>query len=101
MANERQFYLREWRQFRGMTQEQAAERADISKSVLSRIESHQRSFRSEHLDALAHAYSCEPWELIGRDPNAPDGDIARLWARIRPEDRAQAVRTLESFVRES
>ncbi|GJL97671.1 MAG: hypothetical protein DHS20C06_14880 [Hyphobacterium sp.] len=101
MANERHFYLREWREFRGLTQEQAAARAGVSVSVLSRIESHQRPFRSEHLLGLANAYSCQPWELIGRDPSTTDGDISDLWARIRPEDRPQARRTLESFIRDN
>jgi transcriptional regulator with XRE-family HTH domain len=99
MANERHFYLREWREYRGLTQEQLASGVGMTKGRVSEIERGVRRYNETMVEKLAKELNCQPWELIGRDPSTTDGGISDLWARIRPEDRAQALRTLESFVR--
>ncbi len=48
-------YLREWREHRGLTQQQLAERAGIALPNLSRIEDGQMRWHSELLEQMALA----------------------------------------------
>ena len=47
--------IRAWREYRGMTQQQLAEKAGISKPYLSQLESGQRNGTTEVLGAVAKA----------------------------------------------
>lgn len=92
-------YLKEWREYRGHTQEQAAELSGISQSVLARIESGAREYKEHHLASLADAYMCELWELLGKDPNEDSdaSDIVNLWDQVPSRNRPQARQILETF----
>lgn len=93
-------YIKEWREFRGYTQDQAAELSGISQSVLARIESGAREYKEHHLTALAGAFMCETWELLGKNPTAaeaPPSDIESIWDHIPASNREQARRILETF----
>lgn len=92
-------YLKEWREGRGYTQEQASELSGISQSVLARIETGSREYKEHHLIALATAYGCEVWELLGVNPREPDesSDIVNLWDHIPVGNRDQARQILETF----
>ena len=70
----------------------------MSKSVLSRLETGKREYKEEHLAALAFAYRCEIWELLGRNPLIEPEPIVDLWGKISPKDQEQARRTLQSFI---
>ena len=82
------YFLKHWRVFRGMKQEQAAERIGISRNYLSELERGVKRFHEDTLHAMALAYECEVWELLGRDPSA--SDAKKRWTSIFdriPEDR--------------
>ena len=53
--------IRVWREYRGMTQQQGAEKAGISKPYLSQLESGQRKGTTEVLSGLARALDVS-WE---------------------------------------
>ncbi|MCJ8334639.1 MAG: helix-turn-helix transcriptional regulator [Epibacterium sp.] len=100
MSNIKNNYLREWRDFRGLTLEQAAERSQLSVSVLSRLETRKRKYNEEHLVGLAEAYRCEPWELLGKDPESYSGDVYKLMMQIPEKDRSRAIQALRLFIPE-
>lgn len=62
-------YLRQWRHYSRLTLEEAAYRAGLSHSQLSRIERGQSNYTRSTLEALADAYGCSPSDLIGQDPS--------------------------------
>lgn len=64
-------HLREWREYRGLTQEQAAERLNVSRTLLSKIENAKSPYTQGFMEAAAEAYQCEVPDLIMRDPNSP------------------------------
>lgn len=64
----RRTYLREWREFRGLTQEQAAERFGIDRSHLSKVERRQVPYSQGLIEAAADAYNCEPRDILGVNP---------------------------------
>jgi len=96
MIKQRQ-YLIEWREYRGLTQEQAADRIEKSRNYLSELERGKRRYNEDILNALAQAYSCEPWELIGRNPLIDPEPVADLVARLAPANKEAAIKMLESL----
>ena len=58
--------IRVWRKHRGMTQQQVAEKAGISKSYLSQLESGQRRGTTEVLSAVASALSVSLEDLVAK-----------------------------------
>jgi len=85
--------IKEWRKYRGLTQEQLAERIGIARSYLTKIERGSRRYDQPFLEAAAEALRCEPANLINVDPTAPEGFWSILETLTVPE-RAQAVAVL-------
>jgi DNA-binding XRE family transcriptional regulator len=56
--------IRVWREYRGMTQQQVAEKAGISKPYLSQLESGQRRGTTEALSAVARALGVSLEDLV-------------------------------------
>jgi len=56
-----------WREFRGLTQQQLADAAGISKPYLSQIETGKRKGTTEILSALAKALKVTLEEVIARE----------------------------------
>jgi transcriptional regulator with XRE-family HTH domain len=97
MAKQRHF-IREWRKFRELTQEQLAERIGITKSYLSKIESGKKRYDQPFLEAAAVALRCEPADLIIRDPLDPEG-IWSIWDQLQPTQRQQVVEIAKTLKR--
>ncbi|GMO43191.1 MAG: hypothetical protein Pg6C_04790 [Treponemataceae bacterium] len=92
--------LRECRRRLGLTQEQFAERADVSTHYIAMIETCNTFPKPEMLERLAHALGVEPLRLFSA-PVAPDESLERL-IRQGITDIKQAVREAvkESFAEE-
>jgi len=88
--------IREWRKYRGLTQEQLAERIGIARSYLTKIERGSRRYDQPFLEAAAEALRCSPSNLIDVDPTAPDGLWSILETLTVPE-RVQAVAVLRAL----
>jgi len=65
-------FLKEWREHRGYTQEQAAEMIGMDRSNLSRVERAEIPYSQALLEAAAEAYRCETVDLLIRNPLVPD-----------------------------
>ncbi len=68
----RRTFLRQWREHRGYTLEQAAEAVDITHASLSRIERGLQPYSQAILEALAELYMTDVASLIMRDPTDPE-----------------------------
>jgi transcriptional regulator with XRE-family HTH domain len=71
-ARPRRTFFREWRDYRGLTQEQLAERLGTTKGAVSKIENGTSRYNQSSLEAWAEALSCEPADLISRPPPSRD-----------------------------
>lgn len=95
----RRWYLREWRQARGLTAHALAERIGASASYISQLERGLRPYNQGVLGSLSEALNCEPADLIARDP----ADMEGLWSlydvirSVPKESRAQAIQILKTF----
>lgn len=95
MAAQRQ-HFKAWRKYRGLTQEQLAERIGIARSYLTKIERGDRRYDQPFLEAAADALRCEPGDLITRDPTEPEG-IWSIWEGLTPPERVRAVAVLKAL----
>lgn len=93
-------FIREWRKFRDLTQEQLADRMGVARSYVSHVEKGKRRYDQYFLEAAAHALNCTPADLIMRDPSQP-GSIWSIWDRIPTSDRDQATKVLETFIKKA
>jgi transcriptional regulator with XRE-family HTH domain len=90
-------YLREWRKFRKLTQQELADRLDTSKSVISDMERGELQLSPKWARRIAPILNVSPGYLLDHDPEKLDTDIIDIWARIPERDRETAKRVLESF----
>ena len=97
----RRTYLKEWRKHRGLTQERAAERLGLEQSTLSRLERGQLPYNQDFLEAAAKAYSCEPQDLLMRNPLDEDAvwSIADNLKTATPEQRSLVRDLIDTVIK--
>jgi len=91
-------FIREWRKYRQLTQEQLAERIGVTPGAISQIEVSRVSYTQPMLEALAAELRCRPGDLLNVDPTK-DQAIWSLWESLDPPTRQQVVRIIETFQR--
>lgn len=96
VANRRRHYVREWRKFRGLTQERLAERTPYTTGAISQLETGRTRYTQDMLEALAVALQCEPGDLLSRNP-LKDGEVVDLFAGMSDEQRQAAVRVIKAM----
>ena len=96
----RRTFLREWREYRGLTQEQAVERLNISRALLSKIENAKSPYTQGFMEAAAEAYGCEVADLIMRDPNSPVWSIYDTLQNL-PRDQQEHVEQIVKTFRKA
>ena len=96
MDNGDRHYLREWREHRGWSQRQLAERVGIPKSVISRYETGDRRIHLGMLFRLMAALEIKPAQFFA-PPGEPSADA--VIANESPDQRRRIVAILESLVR--
>lgn len=96
----RKIYLKEWRKFRGLTQEQLAERLETTGPTISRIETGDINYTRESLESLAAALDCEPADLLSRDPNKPEYELWQIIHGLKLEQQKQALRVIKALADE-
>jgi transcriptional regulator with XRE-family HTH domain len=92
----RRQYLQAWRDSRGLTQQQVADRVGTSKGVVSNWESGKRGMSAGVIEALEEALQLEPGDLF-RDPAQPSAD--ELLRDATPEQRRQALQVIEALLK--
>jgi transcriptional regulator with XRE-family HTH domain len=96
-------YLKEWRAFRHLTQEQSANRIGVDRSLLSKLENYRAQYTQQILEECAVAYDCTVEQLLFVDPNFQD--VPRLvydsLRRASPDKQRQAVAVIEALLKAS
>jgi transcriptional regulator with XRE-family HTH domain len=88
--NRKRHFIRAWREFRGLTQEQLADRLSTTKANISRIENLRQGYTQDFLEACADALRTDAASLIMRDPSDPAG-FWSIWDQAKPGQRRQIV----------
>jgi transcriptional regulator with XRE-family HTH domain len=92
-------YLREWRKFRGMTQQELADALETSKSVISDMERGELQLSPKWLRRIAPILKTQPGYILDHDPADLDNDIIDIWSHIDAKDRARAANVLRQFMK--
>lgn len=92
-------FLRQWRIFRGLTQQQLADEVNTSKTMISELERFHLQLSPKWLRKIAPVLRTQQGHILDHDPDELDSDIIDIWARIDDRDKAQALRVLRSFER--
>ena len=95
---QRRHFVKEWRKFRGLTQEALAEKADMSPTNLSQLENNRQRYSAEGLERLAEALHCEPAQLLMVDPTKDDS-MWSIWDRAKPAERQQIIAVAKALVK--
>jgi transcriptional regulator with XRE-family HTH domain len=82
----RRTFIKEWREFRGLSQEALGARLETSGSMISRIENGETPYTQDTLEALAYFLQTEPASLLMRNPKDPDA-IWELMEQGKPAQR--------------
>lgn len=92
-------YLREWREFREMTQEQlaAAVKPPTKASVISLLETGDRDLKNKWLERLAPALRTRKGFILDMDPLDADTRILDLVEDMGDGDKEQALAILKTF----
>ncbi len=76
MANKNELavptFVKQWRKYRGLTQEALAEMVGLTSPSISQLETGKQGFTDESLSNLAMALGCTPAQLLAQDPSKPD-----------------------------
>lgn len=94
---DRLHYLKEWRKFRNLTQQQLADLVSTDKSVISLIENEKRGLSDEWAHQFAPALGTTPGFLYDHDPNALDTALIDAVRQVPAASRDQALAILKTF----
>jgi transcriptional regulator with XRE-family HTH domain len=89
--------LKEYRRKKGMTQEELAEKADVSTHYIAMIETCKKYPKPEMLEHIAKTLEIEPYKLFGvvSDPNEP---FERLHKAIITDMRMVVTEAIEKAI---
>lgn len=94
----RRIFLKQWREFRNLTQEQLAERVGWSVGNVSQLERGLQGYSQEGLEALAEALQCDPGQILTVDPTRDDA-IWSIWERAKPGERQMIIELAKTVVK--
>ena len=96
-------YLREWREFREMTQEDLAGkvRPATNASVISLLESGDRGLSNKWLERLAPALGTKKGFILDMNPYETDTAILEIWGLIPEDDRPKVRGIMQAFIRKA
>ena len=96
-SQRRRIFLKEWRKYRHLTQEQLADRVGWSVSNISQLEQGRQGYSQEGLEKLADALQCDPGHLLNVDPTK-DSAIWSIWELATPGDRLKIVEIAKTII---
>jgi transcriptional regulator with XRE-family HTH domain len=83
-------FFKAWRKRRGLTLEQAAEKAGMTPGNLSAMERGAQGYTQDGLEAIAEAYGVPPGWLTDANPDEIDS-ILPIWEAAKPTDRKKII----------
>jgi transcriptional regulator with XRE-family HTH domain len=89
-------FIRQWRQHRGYSLDQLAERVPMDKGNLSKVERGLLPYNQELLERMAEALGTDPASLIMRDPS-DSAAVWSIWDHASPGDKARIERVVTAL----
>ena len=96
----RRTFIRQWIDYRGLTQAQFAARIPISESQLSLILNGKRQYTQAFLERAAEELKTDPASLLMRDPTK-DEALWSIWEGLEPAQKRQAAAVIDALKKAS
>lgn len=93
-------HLQAWREFKRMSQEELAEGAGTTGSVISLLESGERGLSAKWLRRLAPVLGTTPGMLLDHDPRELDSDVIDMWAHAPINKQRQIAEITKTILRD-
>lgn len=71
-------FLKQWRKFRDMTQQELGNKVGLTKASISRLETGETGYTQETLEALADALGIHPATVLSRGPTKEDRIVIQM-----------------------
>jgi len=94
-------YIREWRKYRGLSQERLAERIERTHGAISQLERGITTYQQETLEALAYALNCDPADLLRPPPTNDQTALAQFVSRLNETQQKRALQVLRAAIDDS
>ncbi len=94
----RVWFLKQWRKYRGLSQEELGAHVGFTQGMISQLENGTSDYTRSHLESLATALDCEPSDLLVHDPNQGESPYS-LIERMDADDRSRALEILKALKR--
>lgn len=93
-------FIRAWREYRKLSQEQMAGRVEMSRENYSRIENGKVPYNQDILEMAAVALNCSTSDLLERDPRIDDGvnELRSLLASASEPDRRRIIAVVKTLL---
>lgn len=92
-------FLREWRVFRGMTQQQLADAVGTNANMVQYLENGERGLSAKWLRRLAPVLDTTFGMILDHDPHNLDSDIIAIWATASNRVKRQITDVAKAIVR--
>jgi transcriptional regulator with XRE-family HTH domain len=92
-------YLRAWRVYRKLTQDQLAERVGTNANMIGYLESGERGLSAKWLRKLSNALETTPGMILEHDPAELDADILDIWAHGNLRQKRQLSEIAKTLIR--
>lgn len=86
--------LKEWRTYRGCTQQDLADRVGVTKSYISELERGLKRYNQDILEAVAKALRCDPVDILARKPS-DECDLWEAWSKLSDGQRALSLKIIQ------
>lgn len=93
-------FIKEWRKYKGLTQERLASRVELTPGAISQLEGGTVNYTQPTLEALAEALGCEPGDLLRPPPIDAENELAALVMAMNAERKAKALKLLKVLLDE-
>lgn len=84
-------HLKAWREYRGLSQPELAEKAGTSHQVIGYLERGRTQLSAKWLRKLAPILDTTPGMLLDHDPHSLDNDIIDIWTVMTERQKKQTV----------
>lgn len=95
------YFFREWRKFRGFTQEELAEAIGVTPPSISQLERGLQGWTDSTLESLAIALSCNPGDLLMRNPLDTDApwSLQDQLMKAEPAKKREIFAVIETMLK--
>ncbi|NQX93445.1 MAG: helix-turn-helix transcriptional regulator [Erythrobacter sp.] len=92
-------YLREWRVFRRLTQQELADEVGTNANMIQYLERGERGLSAKWLRRLAPALDTTPGMILDHNPEELDNDVVEIWATASHRDRRRMADVMRALVK--